>query len=382
MAWPRGAGEGYAGARMSDPSKRAASGKRRRRRKPPAGATPGALATPEGEPAPKIHAMWYDAERQGERALASPAEIPALLADASRTVWIDIEGLGNLDVLREIGRLLDLHPLALADIVNVPQRPKVELYGDRLLFIGHMVFPNLSGETEFEQVSLVLGPGWVVSFQEKPGDVFDPVRARIRSPQMRIRRMQADFLAYALVDAIVDGYFVVIEKVGDEIDALEDEVMEKPTRSTLQRLHGIRRRLLQMHRLQWRQRDAIATLWRDEAFPISEAVRVFLRDVYDHAFVVLDTIETYRDLSVSLMDVYLSAASNRLNEVMKTLTLVSTVFIPLTFIVGVYGMNFDFLPELRWRHGYALIWSIMLAIGASILVWFRRKGWLGNGDRS
>jgi magnesium transporter len=366
---------------MSDPSKRHRARKRRRRRQPPPGATPGALAQPEGEPAPKLHAMWYDAERYDERPLAGPVDIPALLADRSVTTWIDIEGLGNLDVMREIGRLLDLHPLALADIVNVPQRPKVELYGDRLLFIGHMVFLNLSGETEFEQVSIVLGPGWVVSFQEKPGDVFDPVRARIRSPQMRVRRMQADFLAYALVDAIVDGYFVVIEKIGDELDALEDEVMEKPTRATLERLHGIRRRLLQMHRLQWRQRDAISLLWRDESFPICDAVRVFLRDVYDHAFVVLDTIETYRDLSVSLMDVYLSAASNRLSEVMKTLTLVSTVFIPLTFIVGVYGMNFDVMPELRWAFGYPAIWALMIGLGAGILLWFRRKGWLGGGER-
>lgn len=324
--------------------------------------------------------MWYDLARQGERVLAGPAEIPQLLADPSLTTWIDVEGLGNLDVLREIGALLDLHPLALADIVNVPQRPKVEMYGDRLLFIGHMVFQNPAGEIELEQISLVLGPHWVVSFQEKPGDVFDPVRARIRSPQMRIRRMQADFLAYALVDAIVDGYFAVIEKLGNDLDALEDEVMAQPTRGTLQRIHGIRRQLLQLHRLQWRQRDAVATLWRDESFPISEPVRVFLRDVYDHAFEVLDTIETFRDLSVGLMDVYLSAASNRLNEVMKTLTLVSTVFIPLTFIVGVYGMNFDVMPELRWPFGYPLIWALMLALGVGIVIWFRWRGWLGGGE--
>ena len=366
------------GRPMSDATTTAHS-HRRKRRQPPAGSTPGALATPEGEPAPKLCAMWYDAESHGERTLSGPAEIASLLADTSRTTWIDIEGLGNLDVLREIGRLLELHPLALADIVNVPQRSKAELYGERLLFIAHMVFPTPDGGIEFEQVSIVLGPHWVVSFQEKPGDVFDPVRARIRSPQMRIRKMRADFLAYALVDAIVDGYFVVVEKVGDDLDELEDEVMEKPTRRTLERLHGIRRLLLQLHRLQWRQRDAVATLWRDETFPICEAVRVFLRDVHDHAFVVLDSIETYRDLSIGLMDVYLSAASNRLNEVMKTLTLVSTVFIPLTFIVGVYGMNFEYLPELHWRHGYALIWAIMLAIGGGILVWFRHKGWLGNG---
>jgi magnesium transporter len=366
---------------MAEPTPRIRAPKRRKRRQPPAGSTPGALATPVGEPAPKLHAMWFDESRQGERPIARPDEIPALLADASLNVWIDIEGLGNLDVLREIGRLIDLHPLALADIVNVPQRPKVELHGDRLLFIGQMVFLNASGGIEFEQVSIVLGPNWVVSFQEKPGDVFDPVRARIRSPQMRVRRMKADFLAYALVDAMVDGYFPVIEKVGDDLEALEDEVMERPVQATLERLHRIRRLLLQLHRIQWRQRDAIAALWRDETLPICEAVRVFLRDVHDHAFVVLDQIETYRDLAVSLMDVYLSAASNRLGEVMKTLTLVATVFIPLTFLVGVYGMNFDYMPELHWRWGYPALWAVMLLVAGGIVLWFRRKRWLGEPER-
>jgi magnesium transporter len=366
---------------MTEPISRIRAPKRRRRRKPPVGSTPGALAPPEGEPPPKLHAMWFDEQRQGERPLAGPADISALLADASLTTWIDIEGLGNLDTLREIGRLIELHPLALADVVNVPQRAKVELYGDRLLFIGHMVFLNASGGIEFEQVSIVLGPHWVVSFQEKPGDVFDPVRARIRSPQMRVRRMKADFLAYALVDAIIDGYFPVIEKVGDELEALEDEVMDRPVHATLERLHRIRRLLLQLHRIQWRQRDAIASLWRDEALPICEAVRVFLRDAHDHAFVVLDQIETYRDFAASLMDVYLSAASNRLNEVMKTLTLVSTVFIPLTFIVGVYGMNFEHMPELGSRWGYPAVWAVMLVIAGGILLWFRRKRWLGRSRR-
>ncbi|MGH7289063.1 MAG: magnesium/cobalt transporter CorA, partial [Myxococcota bacterium] len=305
----------------------------------------------------------------------------ARFRDGPEIVWIEVNGLGDEAGLRRLGELFEIHPLALADVVNVPQRPKVELYGDRMLFVCHQAMLTPAGEVDFEQVSLVLGPHWVISFGEKPGDVFGPVRERIRSPQMRIRRMGADFLAYALIDAVVDGYFDVIEKLGSDLDALEDEVMEKPTRATLERLHATRRQLLQLHRLQWRQRDAIATLWRDESFPICEPVRLFLRDVYDHAFVVLDSIETFRDLSASLMDVYLSAASNRLNEVMKTLTLVSTVFIPLTFIVGVYGMNFDVMPELRWRFGYPLIWAIMIAIGAGILVWFRRRGWLGNGDR-
>jgi magnesium transporter len=350
--------------------------RRRRTKRPPPGSTPGALAAPAGEPPPKLHAMWYDLSRQGERALASASEIPELLSDPSLTVWIDFEGLGNHDVLREIGRLLEIHPLAIADVVNTPQRSKVELYGDRLLFVCHMAMLSPAGEIDFEQVSIVLGPSWVVSFQEKPGDVFDPVRERIRAPQMRIRRMGADFLAYALIDAVVDGYFPVVERVGDELDEIEDEVMKKPRRATLEQMHTIRRQLLQLHRLQWRQRDAIASLWRDESLPISEPVRPFLRDVYDHAFVVLDSIETYRDLSVSLMDAYLSAASNRLSEVMKTLTLVATIFIPLTFLVGVYGMNFDYMPELRWRWGYPAIWVVMIAIGGGLLAWFRSRDWL------
>ncbi len=350
--------------------------KRRRTRKPPAGSAAGALAVREGEPSPELHAMWYDATQQGERALTSPAEIPELLSDPGRTVWIDVQGLGNLDELREIGRLLQIDRLAIADVANAPQPAKAELWGDRLLFVGHMATLAPSGGVEIEQISLVLGPGWVVSFQEKPGDVFEPVRERIRADQSRIRRMQADFLAYSLIDAVVDGYFAVIEHIGDALDALEDEVMDRPTRETLAQLHVVRRQLLHLHRLQWRQRDAIAALWRDETLPISDPVRPFLRDVHDHAFVVLDSIETFRDLAVGLMEVYLSAASNRLSEVMKTLTLVATLFIPLTFIVGVYGMNFEVMPELRWRYGYAAVWGVMLAIGVGLFVWFRRRRWL------
>jgi len=352
------------------------TGRRARSRKPPPGSTPGALAEPAGGAPPALRAMWYDPARQGERALASASEIPELLSDPSLTVWIDVEGIGDLELLRELGRVLEIHPLAIADVVNVPQRPKVELFGDRLLFVCHQAMPAANGEIDFEQVSLVLGPAWVLSVGERPGDVFEPVRERIRSPQMRVRRMRADFLAYALLDAVVDGYFPVVERIGEELDALEDEVVERPTRATLERMHAVRRRLLQLHRLGWRQRDAIATLWRDESLPITEPVRLYLRDVHDHAFVVLDTIETFRDLAASLMDVHLSAASNRLNEVMKTLTLVATIFIPLTFIAGVYGMNFDGMPELRWRFGYPAAWALMLAVGAGLYVWFRRRDWL------
>ena len=365
------------GAEVSERTREPRPRARRRTRRAPRASTPGTLAaSPSAEP-PRLHAMWYDLARQGERPLASPSEIPELLSDPSLTVWIDIEGLGDPELLRELGRLLEIHPLAIADIGNVPQQPKAELYGDRLLIVCHQALCPMS-EIEFEQVSLVLGPNWVLSVGERPGDVFEPVRERIRSPQMRIRRMRADFLAYALIDAVVDGYFPVVERMGERLDELEDEVLRPPLRSTLQRMHAVRRELLQLHRIQWRQRDAIAALWRneDESLPISEPVRPFLRDVYDHAFVVLDSIETYRDLAASLMDLYLSAASNRLNEVMKTLTLVATIFIPLNFIVGIYGMNFETMPELHWRLGYPAVWAVIIAVAAGLLYWFRRRRWI------
>jgi len=350
--------------------------RRRRSRTPPPGSAPGTLAHREGEPPPKLHAVWYDAEHQAERVLESPAEIPALIADPNRTVWIDVQGLGDLGELTEIGRLLAIDPLAVADIANAPQPAKVETYADRLLFIGHMVTAAANGGVEEEQLSVVLGPNWVVSFQEKPGDVFEPLRQRIRSTQTRVRRMGADFLTYALIDAVVDACLPVVERIGERLDALEDEVMERPTRETLVHLHDVRRQLLHLHRIEWRQRDVIASLWRDESLPIGDAVRPFLRDVHDHAFVVLDAIETFRDLSVGLMDLYLSAASNRLNEVMTTLTLVATIFIPLSFVVGVYGMNFDVMPELHWRWGYAVVWGVMIAIAGGLVWWFRRRRWL------
>jgi magnesium transporter len=248
--------------------------------------------------------------------------------------------------------------------------------------IVQMARQREAGDIDIEQVSLVLGPGWVVSFQERPGDVFDPVRERIRSDSARIRRMGADYLAYALLDAVIDGYFPVIEALGGVIDALEEEVIERPSRSTLARIHATRRTLTTLHRIQWRQRDAVAGLLRDEELPFTKQVEPYLRDAHDHAFQTLDAIETFRDMVVGLMDLHLSTTSYRLNEVMKTLTIVATIFIPLTFVSGVYGMNFDYMPELHWHWAYPAVWALMVGVGVGLLLWFRARGWIGRAENN
>lgn len=352
----------------------------RQHRRPPSGARPGEMVVPAGAPEPVIHAMRYDAETLDELTTRAPADLRALLGAPGATVWLDVVGFGDRAVLEEIGEVLGIHPLAMADVVHVPQRPKAELYDDRLLVITQMARMSEAGQIDIEQVGLVLGPGFVASFQERPGDVFDPLRARLRTASSRVRRLGADYLLYSLVDSVIDGYFPVVEALGAVVDALEEEVVESPTRASLTRIHATRRTLLTLHRVQWRQRDAISTLLRDEDLPLSPAVKPYLRDAHDHAFQTLDAVETYRDMVVGLMDLHLSSASHRLNEVMKTLTIVATIFIPLTFLAGVYGMNFDVMPELHWRFGYAAFWIAITGVGVGLLLWFRRRGWLGTGS--
>jgi magnesium transporter len=347
------------------------------RRGPPSGAVPGAMVVPAGAPKPTVRVLVYGPEGLQEHVVPDAPDLVALL-DPRATTWIDVEGFGDPDLLTRIGEALGIHPLAMADVVHVPQRPKAELYDDRLLLVMQMARITPDGNVDVEQLSLVLGPGWVVTFQERAGDVFDPIRARIRSGASRMRQLGADYLAYTLLDAVIDGYFPVIEALGGVVDALEEEVVERPTRATLTRIHATRRALLGLHRVQWRQRDAISAMLRDEALPISPGVKPYLRDAHDHAFQTLDVIESYRDMMVGLVDLHISSANNRLNEVMKTLTVVATIFIPLTFVVGVYGMNFQYMPELRWRFAYPAVWAAMVAIAVGLVAWFRRRGWIGR----
>jgi magnesium transporter len=339
---------------------------------------PDALRIPAQSPAPRITLVRYSADRVEERLLESIDHLPAPAGKPGTVEWIDVQGMGDESAMRKLGERLGLHPLALGDIVNVPQRPKVEDYDDRLLIITRMAQLDERREVFFEQVSLVLARGWLLTVQEDPGDVFDPVRERIRGGAGIIRRMGADYLAYALIDAVVDAYYAVVERIGEEVDALEDLVLGRPEVSVVRRIHALRRTLLTLHRIQWRQRDALAMLVRDEKACISPEVRPFLRDAHDHCVQMLDVTETTRELVTSLMEIYVSVVGNRMNEIMKTLTVIATIFIPLTFVVGVYGMNFDYMPELRWRLGYFAVWGVMLAIALGLLGWFRWRGWLGS----
>jgi magnesium transporter len=346
----------------------------KKRRSPPPGAIPGALAIPAGAPPPRIRAFSYDVEHLSEQDVPDVEVLGSLLAD-ERVLWVDVQGLGDEKVLRRLGELFALHPLLLADVVNVPQRPKVEDYDDVHLIVTRTV--DLDGrDLAIDQVSIVLGPNFVLSIQEHPGDPFDPVRERLRAGGS-IRRARADYLAYALMDTVVDGYFPLLEQLGELLEHLEEDIIADPGPDALERIHTARRRLVTLRRSVWPLREELATLARDDTGAFSRAVRVYVRDTYDHAVQAVDIIETYRELTGSLMEVYLSSVSQRTNDVMKLLTVVSTVFIPLTFIVGVYGMNFVYMPELRMHWAYPAVWGVMVVLAGGMLVYFRRRGWLG-----
>ena len=350
-----------------------------RKRMPPVGAGPGALAPSEDAGAVRLTVIEYDPAGYTEEPIANVEDLARWQAPRG-IAWIEVEGLGDQSVMRRIGELFSIHPLALADLVNVPQRPKAETFDEHELVICRMPLLREGGEIELEQVGLVIGPRWVISFQEGREDCFDPVRERIRGNAL-IRRMEADYLAYAMIDLVIDAYYPAVESLGDVLEALEEEVVGEPTRATLATIHGVRRQLLVIHRLLWQQRDALGRLLRGESPRIGTGVRVYLRDAYDHVIQLIDVVESYREMAVSLMEVYLSSVSNRLNEVMKVLTVMSTIFIPLTFLVGVYGMNFQYMPELHQPWAYPALWVAMLAIAATMVWLFRRRGWIGRSAR-
>ncbi|MGL4378826.1 MAG: magnesium/cobalt transporter CorA [Microcoleaceae cyanobacterium] len=349
------------------------------------GVPPGTLDLEPDAPAPDIILIDYNETLATRVKLSTPSDIGPYL-DTESVSWIDLLGLGNNETWRQMGEVLNLHPIAQEDVVNVPQRPKVVEYPNQLIIIALMVMIHPELESlHREQVSLILGKNYLVTVQEEPDyDCFDPVRDRIRKAQGPIRQNKADYLAYSLLDAIIDGFFPVLEFYGERIEELEDEVVENPTRKTLEKIYDIRRELLTLRRAVWPQRDAINRLIRDGNDLISPEVRIYLRDCYDHLIQVMDMVETYRELTSGLMDVYLSSVSNKMNEVMKFLTVMSTIFIPLTFIAGVYGMNFNTekspfnMPELNWYWGYVFFWMMMIAIAASLIFFFWRRGWFDN----
>lgn len=347
------------------------------------GTLPGTLTIPKNAAPPVIVLIDYSDDKAVRLQIDKPEECAPYL-DTESVSWVDVKGLGSEDILLRLGRVFSLHPLVLEDVVNVPQRPKVEEYDQQLLIIARMVVLKESGSGFYsEQVSFILGKHYLLTVQEEPEhDCFDMVRDRIRTTKGTICKRRADYLAYALLDAIIDGFFPILEVYGEEIEELEDEVVASPNRQTLEKIHNVKRELLTLRRSIWPLRDAINSLIRDSSTDlISDDVRIYLRDCYDHTVQVLDMVETYRELAASLMDVYLSSVSNRMNEIMKVLTVISTIFIPLTFIAGVYGMNFNpdkspmNMPELNWYWGYPLCWAVMIAIAIILILFFKRKGW-------
>lgn len=352
--------------------------KQRRKRSHLPGTLPGTLiAHAEADSAPvRIAAFLYGPDGCEERVLR-PDEIPLLSVPGKGVLWIDVWGLSDPGVVKALGDRFGFHPLALEDVLNIPQRPKVERYGGHLL----VVLREIQYPEEPEQLSLFLADRVVVTFQERPGDPFGPLRERIRNGKGKLRSLGADYLAYSLCDAVLDAYFPVLERLGDLVEELQERVMADPTPETLREIRETKRKLIEVRRAAWPARDAMNELIREESGLILPETKVFLRDCYDHAIQLMDMVETYREMAASLFDEYLSAVSHRMNETMKVLTIIATIFIPLSFIAGLYGMNFDpqaspfNMPELSWRYGYPAVLLAMAGAAGGMLYWFRRKKW-------
>ena len=340
------------------------------------GSEPGTLIIePDAKPS-RIILIDYDEDNAVRKVDITPNACAPYIG-TNTVSWMDIQGLGSETVLKQVGEIFNLHPLLLEDVVNVPQRPKLEDYNNQLLVISQMVrLKEDESGFDTEQVSFVLGKRYLLSFQEEElQDCFEIVRDRIRTSQGRVRKSGADYLTYLLLDTIIDGYFPVVEHYEDRIEALEDAIISNPDRETMQEIYDVRRELLALRRLIWPMRNVLHLLMRDHHGIVSDEVQIYFRDSYDHVIQILEIIEAYRELAASLMDVYMSTMGNKLNEIMKFLTVISTIFIPLTFIVGVYGMNFENMPELKGEWSYFLVWLVMLAVAGGLIFYFWRKGW-------
>lgn len=325
---------------------------------------------------PKITLINYDKDTYEERVVEN-IEDCFVCKDSKTVTWINIDGVHRVDIVEKIGRHCGLHPLVMEDIVHTDQRPKMEDFESYIYLVLKMLqFQEKTSLVTTEQVSIILGKSFVLSFQEVEGDTFNPLRERLRNSKGRIRSFGPSYLAYSLMDSIVDNYFVVLEKIGEFLEELEDDVIANPTTDILEDIHGIKKEIIYLRRSVWPLREVISRLERSESPLIEKVTMEFLRDLYDHTIRIIETAETYRDVTSGIMDVYLSSVSNKMNEVMKTLTIIATIFIPLTFIAGVYGMNFRHMPELGWEWGYPAVWITMLLVSVTMLIYFRRKKWL------
>jgi len=318
----------------------------------------------------------YTVDRLEEAKLQSVEDILPY-RDSPTTTWINASGVHDEEVVRAIGDHFGLHPLIQEDIVHTGQRPKLESYDDHVYVVSKMLYhDDVEDHLRAEQVSFVLGGNYLLSFQEDPGDIFDPVRRRIREGRGHIRSRGTDYLTYALLDVIVDHYFVILEELGGRTEEIEDAVLDDPQPETQERINDLRRDLIFMRRLTWPVRELLSQLERLDSPLWSEETRPFVRDTYDHAVQVLDLVESLRDVVGGLTDLYMTSLSNRMNEIMKVLTIIGTIFIPLTFVAGIYGMNFEYMPELTVRYGYPAVMAAMAAMALALLLYFRRKEWI------
>jgi magnesium transporter len=346
---------------------------------PPPGVRPETLqVVPEAAPT-RIALISYDLHGTQERRIADAFDLDDL---DERVHWIHVQGLRDQALLEDLGSELELHALAVEDIITTPQRPKAEWLDDRALIILRVPYVDESGEVDVEQVSLVVSKNYVLSIEERTSSRFQPVWDRIMQGLGAIREQGADYLAYALLDAAIDTFFPVLETLGDRLEELEVEAMESPSEATLMRTNHVRNSLVLMRRVIWPQREALQLLLRNDLKFFAPETAAYLRDAYEHCLQVSEIIESYRELVGAVNNTYLASVSNRMNEVMRVLTIMSSVFIPITFLAGIYGMNFEYIPELKYRYGYFVMWGAILTITAGMIVFFSRKGWIGGGRRN
>jgi len=328
---------------------------------------------------PLLSLMIYNDQGVKEKTLTGIEELRSNLQEqAAGVTWLHIEGLHDIRLMEQMGDLYRLHPLTLEDILYTDQRPKMEDFGNYIYIVlkDFSLPPDMGGQLLPEQISVIFGPHFLISFQEKQNPLMEPIRERIRSARGRIRKAGADYLAYTIIDAIVDQYFILLEKLGESIESLEDQLVTQPGRDTLHAIQNIKREMLYLRKSVWPLREAVSALQRTDSPLMDTATDLYLKDVYDHTIQIIDTVETYRDMLSGMLDIYLSSVSNRLNEVMKVLTIIATIFMPLTFLAGVYGMNFKYMPELEWHWGYFMVWGIMISVALSMIRYFKRKKWL------
>jgi magnesium transporter len=352
-----------------------------RKRHPHAGARPGTLLIAPDAPQPRIRVVQYSTNAVTDEVVDDPSTLRDRLRPGSVT-WIDVQGFGNEATLQSIAEQFQIHPLAMEDVVNVPQRPKAEAYAQQLLFIARtMTMPN-PASLDAGQLSMIVGPDYVITFQNRQNNRLDPVRQRIANPTARLRRNGVDYLAYAILDTVVDSLYPVLAAFGERLESIESQILSDPRPTVLGKINTLRNQLMLLRRAIWPQRDAVRTLLAGDNELLGETVRMFLRDTLDHCEQIADVVEMYRDTATGLLNTYMSAVAHRSNEIMKVLTIISSIFVPMTFVAGVYGMNFESMPELGFTWSYPLVWGVMLSLAIGMLWYFRRNGWLSISSLS